>query len=106
LRSSAQASKNSKTFMTSALRSKRTLSGISWLFRLCQKQHVADHFGHPVILFKTGVEDILKFLLGSILTQCDFSLRHQIGDGRSDLMRDIGREIGLAGKDVLNLSII
>ncbi len=71
---------------------------------LCQEQHIADHFGHPVILFKTGIEDILKFPLCSILTQCDFSLRHQIGDGRSDLMRDIGREIGLAGKDILNLS--
>lgn len=68
------------------------------------EQHIADHFGHPVILFKTGIEDILKFPLCSILTQCDFSLRHQIGDGRSDLMRDIGREIGPAGKDILNLS--
>ncbi|VGF32215.1 Uncharacterised protein [Klebsiella pneumoniae] len=74
------------------------------IVRLCQEQHIADHFGHPVILFKTGIEDILKFPLCSILTQCDFSLRHQIGDGRSDLMRDIGREIGLAGKDILNLS--
>lgn len=62
------------------------------------EQHVADHFGHPVILFKAGIEDILKFLLRSILTQSDFSLRHQIGDGCSDLVRDIGREIGTAGK--------
>lgn len=49
------------------------------IVRLCQEQHVADHFGHPVILFKAGIEDILKFLLRSILTQSDFSLRHQIG---------------------------
>ncbi|SAA92729.1 Uncharacterised protein [Enterobacter hormaechei] len=74
------------------------------IVRLGQEQHVADHFCHPVILFKAGIEDILKFLLGSILTQSDFSLRHQIGDGGSDLVRDIGREIGLAGKNILNLS--
>ncbi len=30
-------------------------------------------------------------------------MRDQSSDGRSDLMGDIGREIGLAGKDILNL---
>lgn len=69
---------------------------------LCQKQYVVDYFGYLVIFFKIGVEDIFKFFLGLILIQCDFSLCYQIGDGCFDFMCDIGREIGLVGKDVFN----
>ena len=70
--------------------------------RLRQKQHIADHFRHPVVLFQAGVEHIFQLLHRTRLAQRDLGLGDQVGDRCAHLMGDIGGEIGLAAEHVLD----
>ncbi len=58
-----------------------------------QKQHVSDHLRHPLVLLHVRIENLAVLVDRPGTRQCDLRLRHEIGDRRAQLVRDIGVEV-------------